>query len=66
MKKMDKDITTDVLRPPESEISYYDLVNGFIQCDAIKMLKTTDLTFILVDKFRKQMKHLNILIEKLY
>jgi hypothetical protein len=30
MKKMDKDITTDVLRPPESEISYYDLVNGFI------------------------------------
>lgn len=56
----------DVLRPTEPEISYYDLMLGFITAGTIKFNKSTDRADILVAKFRQQLKRLNYTVEKLY
>lgn len=56
----------DTMRPKSAEISYYDLIQGFIVSGALKFNKTTDKTDILLASFRKQMKSQNLTIDKLY
>lgn len=59
-------LKSDTLRPKEAEISYYDLISGFIQSGALKFNKTTDKTDILIAAFRKQMKVMNLTVDRLY
>lgn len=54
------------MRPQEPEISYFDLLQGFITSGAIKFNKSTDRADIILAKFRQQMKKLNLTVEKLY
>ena len=54
------------MRPKEPEITYYDLIQGFVQSGAIKFNKTTDRADVIITKFRQQMKRLNLSVEKLY
>lgn len=42
----------DALRPKEPEITYYDLIQGFIQSGAIKFNKTSDRADVILGKFR--------------
>jgi len=43
----------DALRPVEPEITYYDLIQGFVQSGAIKFNKSTDRADILLSKYRQ-------------
>lgn len=56
----------DTMRPKEPQISYFDLIMGFVHSGTYKISKTTDKADILLNKFRNQMKKLNLGIEKLY
>lgn len=62
----EKRLQKDLLRPTEPEISYYDLIIGFIGSGTIKHNRSTDKADILVAKFRQQLKRLNYTVEKLY
>lgn len=66
MKKPGQKQTKDVLRPKEPQISYFELMQGFVQSGTVKFIKSTDSSDILIAKFRQQLKQQNITIEKLY
>lgn len=66
MQKPGQRQNKDVLRPKEPQISYFDLMQGFVQSGTVKFVKSTDSSDILIAKFRQQLKQLNITIEKLY
>lgn len=52
LQPKDKRLKKDVLRPIEPEISYYDLILGFIASGTIKFNRSTDRADILIAKFR--------------
>lgn len=56
----------DTLRAKEPQISYFDLIMGFVHSGTYKINKTTDKADILINKFRTQMKKLNLGVDKLY
>jgi hypothetical protein len=66
MQPKNERLRRDILRPTEPEISYYDLMLGFIASGTIKFNKSTDRADILIAKFRQQLKRLNYTVEKLY
>ena len=66
MQPDSKRLNTDSLRPAEEQISYFDLIDGFVKSGCIKFSQSSDRAEILIAKYRQQLKRLNLSIEKAY
>lgn len=62
----DNKLTKDTLRPKEVEITYFDLIDGFVKSGCIKFSQTSDRSEILIAKYRQQLKRLSLSVEKAY